>query len=219
MIRKFVQLFRNKRVRTDILRRHPRYVFILCTKTHEEIWTGVSFNVVVVTNYLRKRKMFSEMSLPATGCSRTRNDFNEQLIRAVVQYTSQWLPLSFSDLENNDTRWESGSHYTRLVLLVSANLEAWSSSVVSLRTEECPAHSILGRPVDFEQNARFIILIQEHVITVGWIQHNYGTNVANHETALARAIAHWLVLSTGHRDVHRSRDSSAHPLHPEVRTR
>lgn len=31
-----------------------------------------------------------------------------------------------------------------------------------------------------QQNARFIILIQEHVITVGWIQHNYGpTDVAN----------------------------------------
>jgi hypothetical protein len=76
--------------------------------------------------------MFSGLALRATACSRTCNDFNEQLIRAVVHYTSQWLTLSFSDLENNDTRWESGGHYTRLVLLVSANFETRSPSVVAM---------------------------------------------------------------------------------------
>ena len=35
-------------------------------------------------------------------------------------------------------------------------------------------HCCVRRPVDGPQNARFIILIQEHVITAGWIQHNYG---------------------------------------------
>jgi hypothetical protein len=47
------------------------------------------------------------------------------------------------------------------------------------------------------------------VMARGWIQHNYETNAANPEAALATAAAHWLVVSTDQRAVHHLHVSDA----------